>query len=74
MILNYLSAAEVAKRLGCSPNSISRAAKSAGVGVIAGGRLVAIAPDDVSKVSAFVHATPGNPVWIAGKRPQTARR
>ena len=68
MTLNYLTATEVAKRLGCSTNSVGRAAREAGVGVLAGGRIVAVAPEDVSKLSRLIHATPGNPVWIAAKR------
>ena len=51
MTLNYLTATEVAKRLGCSTNSVGRAAREAGVGVLAGGRIVAVAPEDVSKLS-----------------------
>lgn len=63
----YLTASEAARQLGVSVNSIGRAAREKRLGIFAGGRLVAVAPADLSKLKASVHATPGNPNWIAAR-------
>jgi hypothetical protein len=66
-MLKYLSTSEVAEKIGCSVNTVSRVAKARGVGVYASGRLVAIDPIDYQTVRAGVHPTSGNPDWIAAK-------
>lgn len=67
----YLSPAEAGKLLGCSARSVARAAKTMGLGVVAGGRFVAITPRDAMKLKGRIHTTPGNPDWIrqAAKNP-----
>lgn len=67
----YLSPAEAAKLIGCSRRTVCRVGKAAGIGVQAGGRLVAFAPEDTDKLRGLVHATSGNPVWIAKRKPPT---
>lgn len=66
-MLKYLSTSEVAEKIGCSVNTVSRVAKARGVGVYAKDRLVAIDPADYQTVRAGVHPTSGNPDWIAAK-------
>lgn len=63
----YLSPTEVATKLGVSVNTIGRAARKAGCGVYTNGgsKLVALHPSDVTALRTHVHATSGNPVWIA---------
>jgi excisionase family DNA binding protein len=66
-MLKYLSTSEVAEKIGCSVNTVSRVAKARGLGVYASGRLVAIDPVDCQTLRAGVHPTSGNPDWIASK-------
>jgi len=42
-----------------------------GLGVVSGGRFVAITPRDAMKLKGRIHTTPGNPDWIrqAAKNP-----
>lgn len=62
----YISCGEAARRLGCSPNTIGRAARRGGIGVfVEGGRLAALATRDLPKLKPLIHETSGNPVWIA---------
>lgn len=69
MIMECLTASEIARRLGVSVNSVTRAARKQGVGVYAGGRLLGVKPSDVAALKPIMHATPGNPGWIAaGKK------
>jgi hypothetical protein len=73
----YISPSELAIKLGCSPNTIGRAARRAGCGIYThgGNRLAALHPDEVAKVRLCVHETSGNPVWIAaGRTTAKARR
>jgi hypothetical protein len=73
----YVSPSELASKLGISPNTVGRAARRAGCGIYTHGgtRLAALHPTDVPRVRAAVHATSGNPMWIAtrGKRPNARR-
>lgn len=61
----YLTVSEVAKRLGCSQRTAGRAAASSGVGIVAGGRVVAIRAADIETLKASVHWGPGNPNWVS---------
>jgi hypothetical protein len=67
-MIEYVSSAKAAEQLGVSPRTVSRAAKSRGIGVFVDGRLVAIDPRDIAKIRPFIHSTPGNPDWIARSR------
>jgi hypothetical protein len=71
----YLSPVEVAEKLGCSINTVGRAARRAALGVYTHGgkKLAALHPNELARLRTHVHATSGNPVWIAAKRP-TKRR
>ena len=64
----YVSASAAAKMVGCSRSSICRAAKKGGLGVFAGTRLAAISISDIEKIRPLIHATAGNPNWIAAKK------
>jgi excisionase family DNA binding protein len=65
-VTGYYSGTQAAKFLGCSVNTISRAARKAGVGIwLIGGRLAALSPADVEALKAHIHETSGNPNWIA---------
>lgn len=66
-MIEYLTASEAARELGVSVNSIGRAAREKRIGIFAGGRLVAIAPGDLPAIKTAMHATPGNPNWIAAR-------
>jgi hypothetical protein len=73
----YISGQEAAKRLGVAPITVSRVARRAGIGVfVEDGRLAALATTDLPKLQPFIHATAGNPVWIAtrGKKLTPAKR
>lgn len=72
----YLSPIEVATKLGCSTNTVGRAARKASVGVYThgGNKLAALHPSEVSSLKAFVHETSGNPIWIAAAKPKAKRR
>lgn len=67
-MVDYVSSATAAQQLGVSRRTVSRAAKSRGIGIFVDGRLVAIDPKDIAKIRPFIHATPGNPDWIARSR------
>jgi len=67
-VVNYLSPKEAATKLGCSVNTIARAAKKHGYGVVAGNRFVAITNRDADRLKKSIHDTPGNPEWIAAKK------
>lgn len=72
----YISGQEAARRLGCAPITVSRIARQHGIGVIVeDGRLAALATTDLPRIKPYLHATPGNPVWIAsrGKRMKPKR-
>ena len=68
MRMDCLTAREVATQLGCSDNSVGRAARARELGVYAGGKLVGIVTADVPAIAAAIHGRPGNPNWIAAKR------
>jgi len=73
----YISGQEAAKRLGCAPITVSRIARQHSIGVIVeGGRLAALATTDLPRVKAHLHATRGNPDWIAAAKakPRTRSR
>lgn len=62
----YISCGEAARRLGCSPNTIGRAARRGRIGVfVEGGRLAALPLQDLPRLKPLIHETSGNPVWIA---------
>lgn len=73
-IIEYVSTATAAERLGVSRRTVSRAARSRGIGIFVEGRLVAIDPRDIDKIKPLLHATPGNPNWIARASNQKKRR
>jgi hypothetical protein len=70
----YISGQEAAKRLGVAPITISRVARRTGIGVfVEDGRLAALATTDLPRLKPFIHATSGNPVWIAAKKKRPRR-
>jgi predicted DNA-binding protein (UPF0251 family) len=68
MIAEYVSSTTAAQKLGVSRRTVSRAAKSCGLGIFVEGRLVAISPKDIDRIRPAIHSTPGNPNWIANKK------
>jgi excisionase family DNA binding protein len=69
----YLSMESAAKRLGCSPPTVRRIAKSRRIGIFADGtRIVAVSVHDLPLLKPHIHETSGNPVWIAAGK--TAKR
>ena len=69
MKIQCLTASEIARSLGVSVNSVTRAARQQGVGVYAGsGRLLGVSQSDVAGLRPIMHATPGNPGWIAARK------
>jgi len=66
----YVSSAEAARKLGCGQVSVRRAARRTGLGIfLAGGKLAAIALDDLPRLRKAIRPTSGNPNWIdAAKR------
>jgi hypothetical protein len=74
----YLSSVEAAAKLGCAVKTVTRAARAARCGVYTNGgtRLAAISPLDLPRLRPHIHASSGNPVWIAAKRivPKTQKR
>lgn len=73
---NYLTVAEVAEILGCSRRTAGRAAASQKVGIVAGGRVVAVPEDAVKAIADAIHWFPGNPNWVSeqGKAERQKRR
>lgn len=70
----YLSMKSAAKRLGCSPPTVRRIAKSRGIGILADGTtLVAVAVKDLALLKPHIHETSGNPVWIAAGKTRRKR-
>lgn len=67
----YLSSVEAAEKLGCAVKTVTRAARAAKCGVYTNGgrRLAAISPLDLARLRPHIHASSGNPVWIAAKKP-----
>jgi len=63
----YLTVAEVAERLGCSRRTVGRAATSQKVGIVAGGRVVAIPAAAVEGIANSLHGYQGNPNWVSQK-------
>lgn len=64
----YISGQEAARRLGVAPITISRVARRTGIGVfVEDGRLAALATTDLPRIKPFIHATSGNPIWIAAR-------
>lgn len=73
----YISGQEAARRLGVAPITISRVARRTGIGVfVEDGRLAALATTDLPRIKPHIHATSGNPVWIAtrGKKSRAKTR
>ena len=74
----YLSSVEAAEKLGCAVKTVTRAARNARCGIYTNGgkRLAAISAADLPRLRPLIHATSGNPVWIASKRlvPKTQKR
>ena len=68
----YLSPVEAAEQLGCSINTVGRAARRAAIGVYTHGgkKLAALHPKELARLRTHVHATSGNPVWIAAAKPK----
>jgi DNA-binding LacI/PurR family transcriptional regulator len=73
-MVEYVTPSKAAESLGVSRSTVSRAARSGGVGVFVEGRLVAISPNDIDKIKPFIHQTPGNPNWIARAQKQQKSR
>ena len=73
MANTHVSASAAAKLLGCSRSSICRAAKKNKLGVFAGDRLAALSTEDVEKIRPLLHATAGNPNWIAAKATKSGK-
>ena len=64
----YISGQEAARRLGVAPITISRVARRTGIGVfVEDGRLAALATTDLPRIKPHIHATSGNPLWIAAR-------
>jgi excisionase family DNA binding protein len=71
----YLSMESAAKRLGCSPPTVRRIAKSKRIGIFADGtRVVAVSVHDLPLLKPHIHETSGNPVWIAAAKRKQARK
>lgn len=76
----YISGQEAARRLGVSPITISRVTRKSRIGIfVEDGRLAAVSVADLPRLRSHIHATPGNPVWIAAgaekrKRPVARRK
>ncbi len=71
----YLSMQSAAKRLGCSPPTVRRIAKSQGVGILAdGARIVAVAVHELPLLKPHIHETSGNPLWIAAGKKARRRK
>lgn len=75
-IVVYLSGQEAAAKLGCAPITVSRVARRTGIGVFTEGgrRLAALSPADLDRLRPHLHATVGNPVWIAAGKTAKKRR
>lgn len=70
----YISGKEAARRLGCSPITVSRVARQHRIGIIVeDGRLAALAMSDLLRLRPLIHESPGNPVWIAAGRAKATR-
>ena len=62
MIKKMFSVAEVARDVGLTRQAVSRVARQIQVGVVAGGRLVAIPKEDLKKLKGSLHSRPGKPI------------
>lgn len=72
--VTYISGQEAARRLGCSPVTVSRIARQHRIGIIVeDGRLAALATGDLVRLRPLIHASPGNPVWIAAGKAKVPR-
>jgi hypothetical protein len=75
--VKYVTLESAAKRLGCSSPTVRRVARSRGFGIQTEcNRIVAIALHELPLIKPHIHATAGNPVWIAakGKKKSSRRR
>jgi DNA-binding MurR/RpiR family transcriptional regulator len=72
----YFTSSEAAERLGCSVKTVTRAARRAGIGVFVhgGNRLAALHPTDLKRMQAVIHATSGNPDWIAAAKARSTKK
>lgn len=70
----YLTVAEAAERLGCSRRTAGRAAASHKVGIVAGGRVVAIPLNEIERLASALHWGPGNPNWVSDKTKDERRK
>lgn len=71
----YISGQEAARRLGCAPITVSRIARQHRIGIIVeDGRLAALATTDLLRLKPLLHATPGNPAWIATRGTKRRRQ
>lgn len=72
----YFTSSEAAEKLGCSVKTITRAARRAGIGVFVhgGNRLAALHPSDLKRMQTVIHATSGNPDWIAAGKAKTPKK
>jgi hypothetical protein len=71
----YISGQEAAKRLGVAPITVSRVARRTGIGVfVEDGRLAALATVDLPRLRPHIHATSGNPLWIAAAKKKPRRK
>jgi hypothetical protein len=66
----YFTSSEAAEKLGCSVKTVTRAARRAGLGVFVhgGNRLAALHSNDLKMMKSVIHATSGNPDWIAAAK------
>jgi hypothetical protein len=54
---------------------VRRIAKSRRLGILADGeRIVAVAEHELPLIQPFIHATSGNPVWIAAAKKKPRRK
>lgn len=70
MIIECVTASDIARRLGVGVHCVTRAARRQGVGVYAGKRLLGLLESDVASLRPVMHARPGNPLWIAAGKKQ----
>lgn len=72
--MGFYSTREAAEMLGCSPRTVSRAAKRAKIGLTyASGRMAALAKADIDRLKGHIHESSGNPNWIAAAKKKKKR-
>lgn len=61
MMTKMLSPSEVARQIGVTRTAVARVARKMNVGVVAGGRLVALSKGDAEKLKKNIYPRPGKP-------------